>query len=547
MDKIITFDKSFQQRYTEFNEVLSNYTLLPSLHLKKQWGFFIELTVDKIGWQAVWKIPRLKCEALGIPFPSVVLVIVLTINTKELKALVRILAVQDDIYIPEKHWVPLIQLWPTEEQDKSIALGLMQTANSLDMLRFFYLYVYMPWDRDEDVNIDWKETHLESRLRFYYDLKNGTIPRAVAEHIHCLLTEARRMQNKREFIENQLTQQEESEEFNKDTSAEKRTRALMEIHVHLLEIRTEIEIAENPLLREIIIERYSQLDQISKNTDPQIWLIFDQGTADEHIDFLTEVKSLYPKDNLKFCTNLASKLESANTKDTYLINESSHNIFTTGALEKGGVLRGIGSSNKVIITSDIEDVMLDFKSELVVLENLTIDAKSAQCAILVRQGNCILKNCKITGKGNSSIHQGIIVLKGAHLELENCELSGFSTAITGNSDCKVVLKDCDIYDADVGIKIFDGCSMKLEKVNIRECMEFGFILETDEKTATIGNFENLSLIPEIEHVEVEGSNNTRGDVAILQRPKLKPVKDLFANPDNDPTIIESDTEETLMC
>lgn len=203
MDEIITFDKSFKQRIEEYKEVFS-VDFLPSSYIRKDWIFFLEMVVDVNGWQAVWKIPRLTCEQLDIPFPSVVLVLVLNVNFKNLNAFVRVLAVQDDITIHEKNLVPLMQLWPTKEQDKTVGLNIVSTANALDMFRFFYLHVYMPWDREEDDSVDWKSNHLESRLRLYYDLKNGSIPRQTAEHIHSLLTTARRLQNQREVLEGQF-------------------------------------------------------------------------------------------------------------------------------------------------------------------------------------------------------------------------------------------------------------------------------------------------------------------------------------------------------
>lgn len=201
----MTFDKSLQQRLQEFRDVLSGYDVLPVNLIKKEWTFYLELTLDPSGWQAAWKIPRLMCEVLNIPFPSVALVLVLNVEYRDLSALVRVLAVQDDISIPEKHSVPLSQLWPTKEQDKSVALNMQSTANALDMLRFFYTHVYMPWDNEDDDSVDWKSKHLESRLRLYYDMKNGIIPRATAEFIHSLLTEARRLNNKREHIESQIS------------------------------------------------------------------------------------------------------------------------------------------------------------------------------------------------------------------------------------------------------------------------------------------------------------------------------------------------------
>lgn len=215
MDQILTFDKSLQQRLQEFRDVLSGYEVLPVTLIKKEWTFYLELTVDPSGWQAVWKIPRLMCEVLNIPFPSVVLILVLNVDYQNLTALVRVLAVQDDISISEKHCVALSQLWPTKEQDKSVALNMQSTANALDMLRFFYTHVYMPWDNDDDESVDWKSKHLESRLRLYYDMKNGIIPRATAEYIHSLLTEARRLNSKRQYIESQIS---EDDDVDYDTS-----------------------------------------------------------------------------------------------------------------------------------------------------------------------------------------------------------------------------------------------------------------------------------------------------------------------------------------
>lgn len=182
--------------------------------------------------------------------------------------------------------------------------------------------------------------------------------------------------------------------FLSDSLKDERTKTLIQIHVRLLEIRTDIEVAENPLLRNIIIDRFSQLGKISLNPNPQIWLIFDQGIAEEHMNFLMKVQQVFPKDNLKFCTNLASKLESANKDDTYLLNESVHKISTTGALEEGGTVRGIGCRENIIFTTEVEDVMLDFIGEKVVLENLTIDVNLAQCGVLVRKGILLVLYCE---------------------------------------------------------------------------------------------------------------------------------------------------------
>lgn len=59
----------------------------------------------------------------------------------------------------------------------------------------------MPWDNDNDDDLDWFDKHFESRLRFFYDLKKGLVNRGMAQHIRLLLTEVRYIQQRREYLE----------------------------------------------------------------------------------------------------------------------------------------------------------------------------------------------------------------------------------------------------------------------------------------------------------------------------------------------------------
>lgn len=58
----------------------------------------------------------------------------------------------------------------------------------------------MPWDNDNDDDLDWAEKHLESRIRFCFDLKRG-LSRPMADRIRILLNEARYLQSRRDLIE----------------------------------------------------------------------------------------------------------------------------------------------------------------------------------------------------------------------------------------------------------------------------------------------------------------------------------------------------------
>lgn len=75
--------------------------------------------------------------------------------------------------------------------------------------------------------------------------------------------------------------------------------------------------------------------------------------------------------------------------------------------------------------------------------------------------------------------------------MENCEISGFSTAIIGNSGSNIILKNCDIHDVDYALKIFDESKVSLDSVSIRECSDFGICLETESLEEVVGGFKCL--------------------------------------------------------
>lgn len=543
MDQIITFDKSLQTRLQEYEEVFSGLATLPYSKIQSEWAYYLELTLDPNGWQAVWKIPRLKCEEMKIPFPTFVLVFVHSVNYADLTALVRILAVQDEIHLPEKHYVPLIQLWPTKEQDRSIALNINATANCLDMLRFFYIYVLMPWDEDDDC-ADWKGANLVSRLRLFYDLKNGKIPKGTSEHIHALLNEARRLNSKRQLLINICDDKYDSDvERGNDQDMEH----LIEINVRLIEIQNEMHLLENEMFRKIIIKRQQSTEVPNKTEkeNSQIWLICKNVKASEYITFVKAVEELHPNESLTFGPDLMLKLESANSHDTILLSRNKHDIKSQGALIENFTIKGIG--NDVEILSLAEDVMFDCIGDSSQIENITFDCKNTRCSILVRKGEVTIKNCKIIGDSSSTTHQGFLVLNGAKLTLTECEIEGFATAVVGNSGSTVIIKDSIIEGASVGVKVYDNCQLVLNKNTIKNCKEYGVMVQTDQDYSSdriVGGSETMDLVSHFTVESLKLINNQKGDV-IIKKLNIKAMEDLFANPDLDPTILEFSDDDDM--
>lgn len=476
MSDIIILDKSLQDRLVEFEDLEDSLS-----SIRKQWETYLEFNLCRKGWQAVWKIPRVTCEVLNIPFPSIALVLVVDTDIHNLKALVKILGVEDEsIHLSDMHVVPLIQLWVTKTQNSNLSLlSVNNTANALDVVRFFYTKLYMPWDAEDLSSTDWKDLHLEPRLRLHYEMRNGITSRATAEHINSLLTEARNIQARYEMLE-ELGESENEE-------------LIDEMNLRMLQIKNEMLILENPHLRKIVIKR-ENVEFPLKNEQKQFWAIQEKGTVEDHVNFLTKVKQeLSPSTTISVATNLTNTLEIAKANSTFILKESNYCIKSSGALEIGGRLIGVSERHSTVITTEKTDIMWDFIRGNVELKNITISVKHLKCVILVRTGKTILKNVKIIGNG-ASTSQGIIVLPGAVLELFNCEIENFSSAITGNAYSNISLTECNIHDVDIGLKILDNCLVNLTDSTINNCKQSGIIVEsTGNIQQQIGNFELLDL------------------------------------------------------
>lgn len=199
------------------------------------------------GWQALWKIPRVICEEMSLRFPTVVFGTVEQVLFKEMKAIFIIQAVQDDeVHLPERQEVNLADLWVTKMQENK-EINADKTADCIDRMRFFYNHVWMPWDNDSDDDLNWVEKHLEDRIRFCYDIKRKDMKRSLAAHIRTLLDEAKYIQQRREYLEIGLS---DDEEFD-DTLDKTQITDLMRLHLRLAMIKSELEMLENPELRKI--------------------------------------------------------------------------------------------------------------------------------------------------------------------------------------------------------------------------------------------------------------------------------------------------------
>lgn len=296
---IITFDKCFQERLTEFLNILSNReTILPVSQVRAEWVYYVELVIEPVGWQALWKIPRLTCQDFNIHYPTIVAVEVENVDFSELSALVKIFAVQDDIHLPDRYDVPLTELYPTKEQENSV-LDINTTAECIDQLRFFYTHLYMPWDADDDETSDWVQNHLEDRLRLHFDMKNGVVCKKTCDVIRTLIRESKDIAAKIEKFETEISEDEDEEQekpINEDRACQ-----IMKLHFRIQQIKNEMDILENPAMREMLVRNQNfngnEVEikrRESRGRQVEAHFVWLGGSLQETIEALKSVQDFLP-------------------------------------------------------------------------------------------------------------------------------------------------------------------------------------------------------------------------------------------------------------
>lgn len=210
-------DKTLATRLQECQDVLQYNRPVPASRVRSEWSYFMELQIEPAGWQALWRIPRIICESFQIAYPTVVSGTVEAVAFEQLRAHLLVTGVQDAdaVRLPERHEVALIDLMPLREQEND-ALNVEATARSVDLLRFFYQHVWRPWDNDGDDDLDWATLHLERRIRFHCDLLARRISRPLAVHIRALLAEAQDVQQRREYLELDISDDEDVNETQRE-------------------------------------------------------------------------------------------------------------------------------------------------------------------------------------------------------------------------------------------------------------------------------------------------------------------------------------------
>uniref|UniRef100_A0A182SXK5 Right handed beta helix domain-containing protein n=1 Tax=Anopheles maculatus TaxID=74869 RepID=A0A182SXK5_9DIPT len=586
--EVYEFKKNFLTRLLETTNVLNGAgTNIPASAIRSEWINFVEVAVEPTGWQALWKASRPVCEQLAVKYPLVVLGTVDQVLFDELKAIFSIEAIQDDdVQLPEEQiTVDLEELWPLREQNNP-ALNVNITADCIDKLRFFYQHLWMPWDNDaEDEHHSWIDKHLESRIRFAHDLKNKTMSRQLSSHALALLAEARYIQRKRDFIEHELSEEEqelEAEEEDNETSILKDNRSseLLQLNLRLNTIKNEITILENPVMRSVFEKvRFGGVGK-SKGTTPMSYIVTRAVPIEEQLTYLQSAKELMDaKISVKMCDSLQHALDHCSPDSAiYLPPATRQDIKFLEYLNSGGSFRGVSDvsfvedydqatrMNPAIVSKNDDSVLLTIDGDFT-LENVRLDCSNVRTGVVIKQGNIIFRNCCFTGDPSSSTKQGIVIFGNCTITFDRCVIREFSTGIYSNHDCTINLLNTTISHCMTGLETLDLCQILFRSTSIKNCSQYGVLLEDFNEDAdnnqpsggaafTEGSrsqvFEDFNMI-EREEFTFEGScefgENAKGNFVIRKGFSERFNSSCFVDADETCALhdVEDGLEDSSIC
>ncbi|XP_053692448.1 protein nessun dorma-like [Sabethes cyaneus] len=499
MPEVYLFEKSLLARMQETADVFgAGQTTVSASGIKNEWGNYAATVVAPFGWQAVWRIPRDLCEQMSISYPALVKGTVTCVDWDALTAMFCIDKTQNkNVLLVEEQNPSLVDLWPLKQNEDPDAF---LTANCLDKMRFFYQHLWMPWDNDDDCD-DWVEKHLESRIRFYDDLKMNAMSKRLHSHILALLDEAKYLQSKLERLESDpecLAKVEVLEEDNPGVSLPSIVAVRMEIYRRICSIKDDIDVLEIPVLRPLY-ERKSFPKKTGAagkviNNAKMLKVVTREGTVKEQMEYFEALKELVNQMPVQGYDSLQTALESCKSSGQIVLPTGQHPINFLDYLDQGSLvafssirfvendLNQLPELEKYIstVSSRHDDSILIRIDGDYCFENILLNCANVAVGVMIRGGNVTFKNCCIIGDSQSSTKRGIVIFAGCNVRFESCVIKDFPVGICCSPNCTINLFDSIVCNCHNGIEALEDCKINFHQSGIFNCFYYGITLKTTD-------------------------------------------------------------------
>ncbi|XP_049949340.1 protein nessun dorma-like [Schistocerca serialis cubense] len=469
---VYTFEKTLNERLIEYQTILCiDKESLPGPRIRSVWGSYLQLLIEGNGWSAIWKICRKTCEKYSIGFPTVVFVVVLGVDCTELSAVIEVNAVQDDIHLPLYHRVPLIHLYPTKQQRKN-CLKIEETAECLDQLRFFYNHLWRPWDdMNEYCKSDWPATHLQQRIDLLEVMQSDAICREKWEYLRSLLQEAKDIKQNMESLDSELT---EDGEVPVEV-----TYSLTKYYLRLKQIKKEVESFENPVTRKLLTQKQKTaiVNEGASIGDKSTWIVFQGQSVQDINELIVKILNYFPSTTyVNSCSTVQRALESSPKNKAIVLCPGLHKMSNLD-IQCCCILRGFAGHPLSSTLVAEGSCILDCPGGNFALEDLIISCENNTASVIIRSGFLKIRNCHFFGTKWSFNSPAIIVLQGAHVEIDSSVFSNLGTALIICPGAVVHIASSEISSCSVGIQISDDAILVTDGLKIIKSTECAMKIE----------------------------------------------------------------------
>lgn len=270
----------------------------------------------------------------------------------------------------------------------------------------------MPWDADNDEDVDWATQHLESRIRFSNDLKTDMSP-ALATHIRALLAEAEYIQRRREYLELDISDDEDINNSKADITD------LMSLHVRLNAIKHEIKMWENPQLRKVfepirfpprkpgdisvVMQHSAVLPKCIRDLELARNIVGDEKTIN--------LSSSLQECLMKCCSAGQIYLAEGIHTIKYLenLNQSIYGLVPCDNSIDLRLQEAVTDCKQsVVVAKECEQILLTLAGD-VTIRNVVLDCRKVRTGVLIREGSVRFENCTFIGNKSSTTITAIIM------------------------------------------------------------------------------------------------------------------------------------------
>ncbi|XP_047522709.1 protein nessun dorma [Pieris napi] len=429
--------------------------------VKEKWSLAAECLVET-GCDAIWKLSKDFCKKFELRFPCVAYVSITSVVFEDLSATLEVASVQhESMSLPEVvPDVPLIELWPTIEQREDY-VNAATTASFIDVLRFFYSNIWMPWD-DQDGSIVTPKT-IEDRMGLWFDLHSGVINSRVARSIKLQRTSA--IKAHEDLLELESLFSEDSDENDSMLPADNMLFRCAELNAKLESIKAQwSNLYENATVREQYLAQERNKWQKDKNKINCI-AIWPGGQSDEFYDISNILQShLTSSHSLTITTSAEDGL--SRDPDEVIICCQECEIPEIQLLDIS-----ICSWKGVTLKASEMRAYLLMLGEKCRLKHLTLECGQVSTAVVMKAGTLEVTDCNIINSQRMDLTQGIVAKSGTKLTLNNCVLENFFSGIVVHRNAEIELNNCIIRNCGVGIQMYPECQVQLKDTVIESCRE----------------------------------------------------------------------------